>query len=160
MAQMTALRRRMIDDMTVHNLSPATQQSYVYAVAKFSRFFTRPLSRLRRPHDRNRRHPPCQHFRRCGSLEHLITPIQDPVTAQCPGPAPAVDPATLLLLPGAAHRQYPGNQPCKPRRPPAPLISRRPKATTTSRSRFTGASPRTSVATSPRPPARLNHHRP
>jgi len=39
MAQMTALRRQMIDDMTVHNLSPATQQSYVYAVAKFSRFF-------------------------------------------------------------------------------------------------------------------------
>ena len=28
MAQMTPLRRRMIDDMTVRNLSPATQQSY------------------------------------------------------------------------------------------------------------------------------------
>ena len=39
MAQMTSLRRRMIDDMTVRNLSPATQQSYVYEVAKFSRFF-------------------------------------------------------------------------------------------------------------------------
>ena len=39
MAQMTPLRRRMIDDMTVRNLSPATQQSYVYAVSKFSRFF-------------------------------------------------------------------------------------------------------------------------
>ena len=39
MAQMTVLGRRMIDDMTVRNLSPATQQSYVYAVAKFSRFF-------------------------------------------------------------------------------------------------------------------------
>jgi site-specific recombinase XerD len=39
MAQMTVLRRRMIDDMTLRNLSPATQQSYVYAVAKFSRFF-------------------------------------------------------------------------------------------------------------------------
>jgi hypothetical protein len=36
---MTPLRRRMIDDTTVRNLSPATQQSYVYAVAKFSRFF-------------------------------------------------------------------------------------------------------------------------
>ena len=35
LAQMTALRRRMIDDMTVRNLSPATQQSYVYAVAEF-----------------------------------------------------------------------------------------------------------------------------
>jgi integrase/recombinase XerD len=38
-AQMTTLRRRIIDDMTVRNLSLATQQSYVYAVAKFSRFF-------------------------------------------------------------------------------------------------------------------------
>ena len=34
MARMTPLRRRLIDDMTVRNLSPATQQSYVYAVAK------------------------------------------------------------------------------------------------------------------------------
>lgn len=41
MAQMTPLRRRMIDDMTLRNLSPATQQSYVYAVAKFSRFIGR-----------------------------------------------------------------------------------------------------------------------
>lgn len=41
MAQMTPLRRRMIDDMTLRNLSPATQQSYIYAVAKFSRFFAR-----------------------------------------------------------------------------------------------------------------------
>src|SRR5690242_20423892 len=46
MAQMTLLRRRMIDDMTVRNLSPATQQSYVYAVAKFSRFFGCPPDRL------------------------------------------------------------------------------------------------------------------
>jgi hypothetical protein len=28
----------MIEDMTVRNLSPATQQSYVYAVAKFGRY--------------------------------------------------------------------------------------------------------------------------
>jgi site-specific recombinase XerD len=46
MAQMTPLRRRLIDDMTVRNLSPATQQSYVYAVAKFSRFFGVPPDRL------------------------------------------------------------------------------------------------------------------
>src|SRR5437773_1682664 len=32
--------------MTVRNLSPATQQSYVYAVAKFSRFFGRSPDRL------------------------------------------------------------------------------------------------------------------
>ena len=33
------LRRRMIDDMTLRNLSPATQRSYLHAVAKFSRHF-------------------------------------------------------------------------------------------------------------------------
>ena len=33
------LRRRMIDDMTLRNLSPATQRSYLHAVTKFSRFF-------------------------------------------------------------------------------------------------------------------------
>ena len=43
MAEMSPLRRRMIEDMTVRNLSPATQRSYVYAVAKFSRYF-RPLA--------------------------------------------------------------------------------------------------------------------
>jgi integrase/recombinase XerD len=39
MAKMTPLRRRMIDDMTVRNLSPATQQSYIWAVARFGCFF-------------------------------------------------------------------------------------------------------------------------
>jgi site-specific recombinase XerD len=39
MAEMSPLRRRMIEDMTVRNLSPATQRSYVHAVAKFSRHF-------------------------------------------------------------------------------------------------------------------------
>ena len=35
------LRRRMIEDMTIRNLSPATQRSYLHAVAKFSRYFGR-----------------------------------------------------------------------------------------------------------------------
>ena len=35
------LRRRMIEDMTLRNLSVSTQQSYVYAVANFSRHFSR-----------------------------------------------------------------------------------------------------------------------
>ena len=35
--RMSPLGRRMIDDMTVRNLSPATQRSYLHAVAKFSR---------------------------------------------------------------------------------------------------------------------------
>jgi len=46
MATMSPLRRRMIDDMMVRNLSPATQQSYIYAVAKFSRHFNRSPERL------------------------------------------------------------------------------------------------------------------
>jgi integrase/recombinase XerD len=46
MAEMRPLRRRMIEDMTVRNLSPATQRSYVYAVAKFSRHFGRSPDRL------------------------------------------------------------------------------------------------------------------
>ncbi len=32
---MSALRRRMIDDMSLRNLSPATQRSYLHAVTKF-----------------------------------------------------------------------------------------------------------------------------
>ena len=46
MATMSPLRRRMIEDMTVRNLSRSTQQSYIYAVAKFSRHFNRPPDRL------------------------------------------------------------------------------------------------------------------
>jgi integrase/recombinase XerD len=46
MGQMSPLRRRMIEDMTVRNLAPATQQSYCYAVAKFSRHFARSPDRL------------------------------------------------------------------------------------------------------------------
>lgn len=46
MATMSPLRRRMIEDMTIRNLAPATQQSYVQAVAKFSRYFRRSPDRL------------------------------------------------------------------------------------------------------------------
>lgn len=46
MATISPLRQRMIDDMTIGNLSPATQQSYLYAVAKFSRHFKRAPDRL------------------------------------------------------------------------------------------------------------------
>ena len=46
MAEMSPLRRRMIEDMTVRNLSPATQRSYVHAVSKFSRYFDRSPDRL------------------------------------------------------------------------------------------------------------------
>lgn len=46
MAEPSPLRRRMIEDMTIRNLSPATQQSYIYAVSEFSRHFVRSPDRL------------------------------------------------------------------------------------------------------------------
>lgn len=45
-ATQSPLRRRMIDDMAVRNLSPATQRSYLHAVTKFSRHFGRSPDRL------------------------------------------------------------------------------------------------------------------
>jgi hypothetical protein len=36
MSEISPLRRRMIEDMTVRNLSPATQQSYLNAVTRSS----------------------------------------------------------------------------------------------------------------------------
>jgi len=41
MAQLSPLRQRMIEDIKVRNLSPATQRSYVNAVVHFSRHFGR-----------------------------------------------------------------------------------------------------------------------
>src|SRR5258708_18926011 len=46
MTAMSPRRRRMIEDMTVRNLSPATQRSYLHAVTKFSRYFGRSPERL------------------------------------------------------------------------------------------------------------------
>ena len=46
MATMSPLRQRMIEDMTIRNLSRATQQSYIYAVRKFSRHFGSPPDSL------------------------------------------------------------------------------------------------------------------
>jgi hypothetical protein len=40
------LRSRMIDDMMLRDLSPATQRSYLHAVTKFSRHFGRSPDRL------------------------------------------------------------------------------------------------------------------
>jgi integrase/recombinase XerD len=37
----TQLRQRMIEDMMVRNLTPATQASYITAVKKFSRYYRR-----------------------------------------------------------------------------------------------------------------------
>ena len=46
MAELSPLRRRMIEDMTIRNMSPATQRSYISAVSKFSRFFGRSPDQL------------------------------------------------------------------------------------------------------------------
>jgi site-specific recombinase XerD len=46
MAEMNPLRRRMIEDMTVRNLSPITQRCYVHAVAQFAKHFNRSPDRL------------------------------------------------------------------------------------------------------------------
>ena len=46
MAEISPLRRRMIEDMTVRNLSPATQTSYPNAASKFSWHFGRCPDRL------------------------------------------------------------------------------------------------------------------
>lgn len=46
MAELSPLRSWMIEDMTVRNLSPATQRSNINAVHKFSRYFGRSPDRL------------------------------------------------------------------------------------------------------------------
>ena len=46
MATTSPLRQRMIEDMTIRNFSPATQQSYLYAIARFSLHFNCPPDRL------------------------------------------------------------------------------------------------------------------
>ncbi|MFN9716492.1 MAG: phage integrase N-terminal SAM-like domain-containing protein [Sphingomonadales bacterium] len=46
------LRRRMIDDMMLRNLSPATQRSYLHVVTKFGRYFGRSPDRLGLEHVR------------------------------------------------------------------------------------------------------------
>jgi integrase/recombinase XerD len=46
MAEMTPLRRRMIEDMSIRDLSPVTQRCYLHAVTSFSRHFNRSPDRL------------------------------------------------------------------------------------------------------------------
>jgi len=46
MAKVSPLRRRMTEDMTIRNLSPATQRTYIHAVSRFSQYFGRSPDRL------------------------------------------------------------------------------------------------------------------
>ena len=39
--RISPLRRRMIEGMTIRNLSPATQRSYIHAVKRYSLYFGR-----------------------------------------------------------------------------------------------------------------------
>jgi len=50
MAELSPLRRPMIEDMTIRNMSPATQRSYISAVSKFSRYFGRSPDKLTLDH--------------------------------------------------------------------------------------------------------------
>ena len=81
MAEMSPLRRRMIEDMTIRNLSPATQQSYLYAVSKFSRYFGRSPDRLgvarSRGSDTGAIHSPCPTKSR-PDLRSVDTPCRRP----------------------------------------------------------------------------------
>jgi integrase/recombinase XerD len=43
---MTPLRRRMIEDMRIRNLSPQTQRAYVEQASRFARHFGQPPERL------------------------------------------------------------------------------------------------------------------
>jgi integrase-like protein len=72
MTEMSPLRRRMIEDMTVRNLSPATQRSYVHAVAKLGRFFGRSPDKLGLEDVRKRMAcRVCAKLRRCAMMRGL-----------------------------------------------------------------------------------------
>ena len=77
MAQLSPLRRRMSEDMTVRNMSPATQRSYVSAVSKFSGFFWQ-IARVAEPGRRSRFSGPSRHDgylvarRQCGSASTCV----------------------------------------------------------------------------------------
>ena len=49
MTHMNPLRRRMIEDMKVRNLSQRTRRCYVHAVAKFAQHVNRTTSETRSP---------------------------------------------------------------------------------------------------------------
>src|SRR6266852_3482309 len=95
------------------------------ALSAAHRPFPRPLSVLRRPHGRDRYHPPRDRLCRHGSLEHLMIAPRDTITAQHSTAAPAIDAATLLSRLAAGARCHPGSHPSELRRPLAPFISRR-----------------------------------
>jgi hypothetical protein len=59
-----------------------------------------------------------------------MIPPRDPITAQYPAAAPAIDAATVLSHLAAGGRCQPGSQPSELRRPLAPFIGRRAETPT------------------------------
>ena len=59
-----------------------------------------------------------------------MIPPQDPITAQYPAAAPAIDAATVLSRLAAGRRYHPRSHPSELRRPLAPFTSRPAKTVT------------------------------
>jgi hypothetical protein len=78
--QMTPLRQRMIEDMTIRNMSPSTQKIYVAAVATFSIFHGRSAARRQCGRSRRARNSPrC----RCGAKVRPLSELQRTRNARC-----------------------------------------------------------------------------
>src|SRR5882762_811514 len=83
--QMTPLRQRMIEDMTIRNMSPSTQKIYVAAVANFSIFHGRAPDKLTFEDVRNYR----LHLISRGLKPNSINPMHIPYARRA-DPLPAV----------------------------------------------------------------------
>jgi site-specific recombinase XerD len=105
---MTPLRRRMIDDMTLRNFTPATIKAYVRAVARFAGYFHCSPDRLGREHVRSyllhllqERHVSHSHYKvtRCAlRFFYRETLGRDDVPG---GLAPVKEPRSLPVVLGA-----------------------------------------------------------
>jgi hypothetical protein len=80
------LRRRMIDDLSLRNLSPTTRRSYLHAVTKFSRYFGRSPDCLGLE-DVFRRHGPACRLTHDGHLGRIERRMMSAIEL-CRTPAP------------------------------------------------------------------------
>jgi hypothetical protein len=79
MAKMDPLRRRMIEDMKVRDLSPVTQRCYMHAVVKFAQYFKRSPDQLRDLTEASglSRREAC-HFLRTKRCDLFVEPSEEP----------------------------------------------------------------------------------
>ena len=99
---MTALRQRMLEDMQIRNLAPATQRAYVEHVSRFARYFGRSPTglgpeeiRTYQVHLTNEKHlAPSTIIIAVAALRFLYT-----ITLQKPWSVTAVLPAPKLTKP-------------------------------------------------------------